>query len=493
MTRFIVKNLLEYKYNHYKPNVVITSDDFAYNFMLKYRDALFPGTPIVFSGVNVFDQSAFDRHEHITGILEGMEIEGNLKLIKHIQPNVNKVVLLGDTTGLGLRMVNQAKAIKKAWQDPSLAIEIWDTFSFDELNERVKQLPPTTAILMLAIHNDRLGRYFSYLSDLPKLTNISAVPIYGMWGGVMLGNGAIGGLMNDPYEHGYETGLVALAILTGTDANDIAIQPKAKFKPNFDYDVLKKFNIDVDFLPKNSEIINNPDTVYDMYNKEINRIIFFVVILVLIISILLINIRKRLHIEKELDNVNKNLELKIKFRTKEVDFRNQELEQAHQRMKELANTDMLTGLGNRRAAQKEVDAYIKRARMDGSVLCVALLDVDFFKRINDQYGHQTGDEVLIEFSNELQQALRPSDRVYRWGGEEFLILLPDTQLTFSVGACERILKRLQERQFKLVGTVTASMGVASLNEQDDITTLVQRADEYLYKAKENGRNQVVIN
>jgi ABC-type uncharacterized transport system substrate-binding protein len=293
-----IKNLLEYKYNHYKPNVVITSDDFAYNFMLKYRDALFPGTPIVFSGVNVFDQSAFDRHEHITGILEGMEIEGNLKLIKHIQPNVNKVVLLGDTTGLGLRMVNQAKAIKKAWQDPSLAIEIWDTFSFDELNERVKQLPPTTAILMLAIHNDRLGRYFSYLSDLPKLTNISAVPIYGMWGGVMLGNGAIGGLMNDPYEHGYETGLVALAILTGTDANDIAIQPKAKFKPNFDYDVLKKFNIDADLLPENSKIINNPDTVYDMYNKEINRIIFFVVILVLIISILLINIRKRLHIEK---------------------------------------------------------------------------------------------------------------------------------------------------------------------------------------------------
>lgn len=486
-----LKSLLTYKYKHYKPDVVITSDDFAYNFMLANRDELFPDVPIVFCGVNVFDQVAFEQHDGITGILEGMEIEGNLKLIKRIQPSVNKVILLGDTSGLGLSMTNYAKVIKKSWTDPSLELEVWDTFSFEELHERVKTLPSTSAILMLAIHNDRSGRYFSYTSDLPKLTRVSSAPVYGMWGGVMLGNGAIGGLMNDPYDHGYEAGSIALEVLSGKNASEIAVQPKARFKPEFDYNVLKKFNINLSLLPENSYFINKPVNVYETYKHEINVVIIFVIMLVIIIGGLLFYIRKRLEFEKQLDNLNKNLELKIKFRTKEVNFRNQELEQAHQRMKELANTDVLTGLCNRRAAQKEVSTYIERAKFDGDPLCAALLDIDFFKQINDQYGHQVGDNVLVDFAQELRQAIRPSDRVYRWGGEEFLILLPNTPLTFSLNVCERILKNIESRQFKQAGKVTASVGIADLKDADNIDTLVQRADECLYKAKENGRNQVV--
>ena len=239
--------------------------------------------------------------------------------------------------------------------------------------------------------------------------------------------------------------------------------------------------------------MNKPVTVYETYKQEINGIIVFFIALILIINVLLFNIRKRIHIEKELDNLNKNLELKIKVRTQEINDRNHELERAYKKMQQLANTDVLTGIGNRRAAQKEMDAYVKRARIDKAGVCVALLDIDFFKKINDHHGHQAGDDVLLDFAQVLKQALRPSDRVYRWGGEEFLILLPNTQLDFSNAVCNRILSHIRKFNFKQVGAVTASIGVASLNETDTVDTLVQRADEFLYKAKDAGRNQVVMN
>ena len=485
--------LLEYKYKFYEPDIIITSDDFAYNFMLENRQDIFPNIPIVFCGVNVFDASVLAEKKQITGILEGMEIEGNLKLIKQIQPNVDRVILLGDTTGFGLDMTSEARKLKSSWQDPSLQIEIWDTFSFKELHENVSQLPHTTAILILAIHGDRLGQYFSYSNDLQTLANISSVPIYGMWGGIMLGNGLMGGLVNDPFEHGQQAGFMALAVLAGTSADEIQIQPKASFNPVFDYELLKRFKINFDLLPNNSVIMNKPVTVYETYKQEINGIIVFFIALILIINVLLFNIRKRIHIEKELDNINKDLELKIKIRTQEINDRNHELERAYKKMQQLANTDVLTGIGNRRAAQKEMDAYVKRARIDKAGVCVALLDIDFFKKINDHYGHQSGDDVLLDFAQVLKQALRPSDRVYRWGGEEFLILLPNTQLDFSYAVCNRTLSHIRNFNFKQVGAVTASIGVASLNETDTVDTLVQRADEFLYKAKDAGRNQVVMN
>lgn len=94
---------------------------------------------------------------------------------------MNKVVLLDGISGLSLNMVNETKKIRSTWPDKNLTIEILDSFSMAELYERVTQLPATTATLMLAIHNDCLGHYFSYSDDLKKLANKSAVPIYDMW------------------------------------------------------------------------------------------------------------------------------------------------------------------------------------------------------------------------------------------------------------------------------------------------------------------------
>jgi diguanylate cyclase (GGDEF)-like protein len=131
--------------------------------------------------------------------------------------------------------------------------------------------------------------------------------------------------------------------------------------------------------------------------------------------------------------------------------------------------------------------------MDKQPLSVALLDIDLFKRINDEYGHQVGDDVLIDFALVLKKTVRPSDRIYRWGGEEFLILLPHTTDEFSSAVCNRILMSLSDHNFAVVGNVTASIGLASMRANETSETVLQRADEYLYQAKDNGRNQVVMN
>lgn len=487
-----MKDMLRYKYEAFQPDILITSDDSAYHFMLENREALFPGKPLVFCGLNVFDPELIKDKLDITGILEGMAIEENLKLIQQMQPKIDKVILLGDKTDLGLRMVEKAQEVQKNWIGPQLMFEIWDDFTMEELYIRAEALSDDSAIFILAIHKDRNGEYFSYEKEFKVLAEKSAVPIYGMWGGLMVGNGAIGGFVNDPYQHGNEAGYLAVAILEGVEASLIDILPKAVFVPKFDFEILQRFNIDLDLLPKESHVINQPVSLYRAYKTEINGVIVIVFILVVIINLLLINIRKRIHFEAQLDHLNTNLELKIKFRTKEVEQRNKELELAHKRMEELANTDLLTGLGNRRAAQIEVESYINRTHKEGNVLSIALLDIDFFKRVNDEYGHQVGDDVLFGFAQVMKAAIRPSDRVYRWGGEEFLILFPNTELDLSTAVCNRIIRDLHNHKFEHVGSVTASIGVACLGAEDNMDSIVNRADEYLYKAKDNGRDQVVI-
>lgn len=490
-----ISQLLRYKYQKYTPDIIITSDDHAFNFMLENGQSLFPNKPVVFNGVNVFDPTSLDGKPNFTGIQEGMEIKGNLELIADLQPNVKRIIMLGDTTGLGLRMVRRAREIQIDWRESAyshIKLEIWDRFSLEELYHKASQLQSDTAILMLAIHKDKLGRYFSFDKELPVLTDRSQVPVYGMWGALMIGNGVMGGMMNDPKEHGKSAANLAMAILSGVPVSEIGVREKAKYTPVFDYNVLSRFGILEADLPKGSDVYFSPITIYKTYKKEINAIGFFVIVLLVIINLLLVNIRKRSQIQKQLDALNQDLEEKVNERTKDLNERNSELEFARRRMEELAHTDPLTGLGNRRAGHEDVLGFFNRSKREKEAFSIALIDVDYFKRINDEHGHQIGDEVLFGLAQILKHSVRPSDRVYRWGGEEFLVVLPRTDMQFASAVCNRILKGLHEHQFDHVGMVTASIGVASLSEGDNMDTLLNRADQLLYKAKDNGRDQIML-
>lgn len=487
--------LLKHKYQQYEPDVIITSDDHAYNFMVEHGDDVFPDKPIVFSGVNVFEPETLKGRNNITGVKEGMEIEGNLDLIVQLQPETKRIIMLGDTTGLGLRMVGQAKKIKSSWQDDpakkQVTLDIWDQFSLDELYQRAANIEPNTVFLMLAIHKDKLGNYFSFERELPILTRHSKVPVYGMWGTLIIGNGGVGGMVNDPYEHGQSAAKMAVKLLDGIPFSKIEIQEKARYSPVFDYHLLKRFDINLDRLPAGSVVINRPTSLYDQHTTLINSSIAFVIFLLVVISILVVNINRRIAAQEKLRQFNNTLESTVQQRTRDLDERNKELKAVSKILQSLAYTDVLTGLPNRRAGTSEVQAYIQRYNLDYQPLAVAVLDIDLFKQINDTFGHPVGDEVLCAVGQTLKETIRPNDRVYRWGGEEFLIVLPNTMIEFSSVVCQRLRENITQVSVSNVGTITASIGVANFVKGDSFDSILRRADKALYTAKKNGRNQVV--
>ena len=169
----------------------------------------------------------------------------------------------------------------------------------------------------------------------------------------------------------------------------------------------------------------------------------------------------------------------------------------HQRedeIKRLAIIDELTGVANRRWIMDELERELERSQRTGHPLSVIMLDLDYFKRFNDYYGHQAGDEALQSVAGILQSSLRTPDRVGRYGGEEFLLLLPDTEIAQASEVAERCRQRLAETRVLTAPQdpvhITASLGVSSTRGEHSLEELVHQADQALYRAKNGGRNRV---
>jgi polar amino acid transport system substrate-binding protein len=157
----------------------------------------------------------------------------------------------------------------------------------------------------------------------------------------------------------------------------------------------------------------------------------------------------------------------------------------------LAETDKLTGLYNRSKLDKMLREKYELFLRYNTPCGVAILDIDHFKNINDTYGHQTGDSVLVEISQLMAHSIRTTDVVGRWGGEEFLILAPNSNTHETTKLANKLLEQLRKHQCSVVGTVAASCGVSSFAQGKDIQNTLRLADNALYLAKEKGRDQVI--
>jgi diguanylate cyclase (GGDEF)-like protein/hemerythrin-like metal-binding protein len=166
------------------------------------------------------------------------------------------------------------------------------------------------------------------------------------------------------------------------------------------------------------------------------------------------------------------------------------LQQALKDLEQLAFTDRLTGAWNRRYFEQIVAAEIARSRRYRQPLSLIFIDIDHFKRVNDRHGHQTGDVVLIEVTQLVRESIRHSDILTRWGGEEFIVLVPATRLNEALALAEKLRAKLAAYEFPEVGPVTISLGVAEYLLEEELDGWLRRADQALYAAKGNGRNQV---
>ncbi len=202
-----------------------------------------------------------------------------------------------------------------------------------------------------------------------------------------------------------------------------------------------------------------------------------------------LTVRVRTHLElkqsrDELERVNGELQQK-----------NDKLERAYEKLKEISQTDMLTRLSNRRDMIEKLQLEVSRFNRNKKGFTVIISDIDNFKHINDNYGHECGDAVLVNVSTILKSNLRQIDAVARWGGEEFLMMLPGTTLEGGLTVAEKLRATIEASFVDCQGEnlkVTMTFGVSEFNDEDyDINHYIRLADEALYKGKQDGKNQVI--
>lgn len=172
-----------------------------------------------------------------------------------------------------------------------------------------------------------------------------------------------------------------------------------------------------------------------------------------------------------------------------------ELTKALDLNRELATRDALTGLLNRRAMMERLGEESARHRRAASVLSVAMIDIDWFKRINDNHGHQVGDTVLRRFAELMRAEFRTVDALARWGGEEFLLLMPGSRTGAAAAAVERLRRRVNAADFATLAeglAVTFSAGLAECAPGEPNESVIERADRALYQAKQGGRDRIVV-
>ncbi len=193
---------------------------------------------------------------------------------------------------------------------------------------------------------------------------------------------------------------------------------------------------------------------------------------------------------KQLRHQNQKLQNQVEQLKEQLSERTTELLKKNINLQNLSVTDKLTQLPNRLKLDEQLNHHLTFAQRYHTEFSIILLDIDHFKLVNDQYGHTVGDSVLMELAQILQSHVRKTDTVGRWGGEEFLILSPNSGKEEALLFAEKLRIAIESFSFTTIGTQTASFGITDYQPNDTEKTLLDRADQALYLAKENGRNRI---
>jgi len=183
-------------------------------------------------------------------------------------------------------------------------------------------------------------------------------------------------------------------------------------------------------------------------------------------------------------------ELKIFEHMHKVNELKEQLELKNEELKKIATIDKLTKIFNRVKLDSTLEEELNRTQRFGHKFSIVLIDVDHFKSVNDTYGHQVGDTILFEIANLLKYYTRDTDTLGRWGGEEFMLICPETDEKGVLKLAKTLQKTIEQNEFSIIKNKTASFGVTTYKNADTIESIIKRADDALYISKENGRNQV---
>ena len=251
-----LRRLFDHKYRAVPLNVIVSTDNDAFDFLRRYRDELFPGVPVVFSGVNWFQDDQINGLAGFTGVAESADHAATLGLMLHLHPGTERIVAIVDSTTTGKALRAEVEALAETMKG-TVAIEFWDAFDPEELSAKVSTLPKKTLVMLLAYASNRSGRFIEY-SDIARLiSEHSSVPVYASWD-FYLGHGIVGGNLTTAKAQGVAAGEILARLLNGEKASAIPVRRRLPGNNTFDYQQLARFAIPKSRLPEYSTIINEP-------------------------------------------------------------------------------------------------------------------------------------------------------------------------------------------------------------------------------------------
>jgi two-component sensor histidine kinase len=258
-----IKELLEHKYGAWPVDLIITTDDSAFQFIKFTRDQIFPGVPVVFCGLNDYYPFMIRGLPGFTGVAEIFDIGKNLELIMRLHPEVENVAVITDATEISSMNLNRYYAAAEAFKT-RLNFIMLTNFSKRELQEALRRLPAKSAVLNLGFWRDRDEVSLSHRESLNLISENSDVPVYTAWD-YMVGYGTIGGFVTDGHLQGSRAADIALAVLNGRDPGTIPVETNDVNSYFFDYPALKKFNVPLSRLPEKSIFLNKPESSFYRY------------------------------------------------------------------------------------------------------------------------------------------------------------------------------------------------------------------------------------
>ena len=455
-----IYKLIKEKYFDKNIDLVITTDLKATEFAIHYQKELFKDIPIVFSGISKFKANEITSGvDNITGVIERPNIEQTLKTALNIRPNAKDLYVIHDNSSQGKGSFEEIKKVALAL-DENLNVQTLENIGNIKSDISIPKLSEDDIIIGTIYLEDEKGMTVSMSEVAEKLSRQIDIPIFYLQESA-IGHGVLGGSMLSPELHGINVGQLALRILKGEDVSKIGFIEDNNSNNLYDYNVMKKFNISEDLLPKNSNILNKPHNPYDEYKEQVIAIAITMALLLLFVIYLSINIRKRRQAEKELEVI--------------------------------AYYDDITCLPNRNMFYKNMNQKIKDK--NGAIL---YLDIDNFKDVNDTFGHTFGDLVLKEVADRLlaiNQIDSKLDTVYRISGDEYLLDLEGKEEKYAKKVAKEVKSELSKPLTinKQDIRISVSIGIVFYPKNSRSTEdLFKKAELSMYKAKSLGRNDYKI-
>jgi PAS domain S-box-containing protein len=300
-----LRRVFRIKYSKTRFDAILCTDDHAFQFLLQFRDELFPGTPVIFCGVNDFDPSMLKGHSSFTGVVEKIDIRGTLDIALRLHPDTKRVAVIVDTTPTGVGTLREVRSVAPSFSQ-AVRFDIYDNIAMSNLIQEVGRFTKGTLILLLNFNRDIIGNNFSHWETIELLHGVSAVPIFSVWD-FFTGRGIVGGVITSGIDQGRVSGHQALRILQGEKAADIPIETELPRRIIFDYKQMKRFGIKQEELPADSVIINLPGTFYRINKTIIWTLGGLLIFLSITTVVLILSILQRKRAQKALFEARKEL------------------------------------------------------------------------------------------------------------------------------------------------------------------------------------------